>query len=91
MYTFQNLTEQERVSLLMMRGWRDRVRSYNEVRVLFNRTFRNGDGLSPVSKSTVERTVRRFMDNGTVKDLERSGRPKSVASEKKQIEIAQAF
>jgi transposase len=88
---YAKLSEQERVSLLMMRGWGDRVRSYNEVRVLFNRTFRNGDGLSPVSKSTVERTVRRFMDNGTVKDLERSGRPKSVASEEKQIEIAQAF
>ncbi|XP_067205325.1 uncharacterized protein [Linepithema humile] len=88
---YAKLSEQERVSLLMMRGWGDQVRSYNKVRVLFNRTFRNGDGLSPVSKSTVERTVRRFMDNGTVKDLERSGRSKSVASEEKQIEIAQAF
>ena len=45
------LSERERVSVLMMRGWGDGVRSYDQVRVLFNRTFRNGEGLDPVSKS----------------------------------------
>ena len=45
------LSERERVSVLMMRGWGVRVRSYDQVRLLFNRTFRNGEGLNPVSKS----------------------------------------
>lgn len=88
---YAKLSEQERISLLMMRGWGDRVRSYTEVRMLFNRTFRNEDGVNLVSKSTVERTVRRFMNHGTVKDLERTGRPKSVTTGEKQIEVAQAF
>ncbi|KAJ8915734.1 hypothetical protein NQ315_000670, partial [Exocentrus adspersus] len=35
-----NLTEQERIFLLMMRGWGDRERSYEEVVHLFNDTFR---------------------------------------------------
>ena len=48
------LSERERVSVLMMRGWGDRFRSYDQVRLLFNRTFRNGGGLNPVSKSTIE-------------------------------------
>lgn len=54
---YAKLSEQERISLLMMRGWGDRVRSYTEVRMLFNRTFRNEDGVNLVSKSTVERTA----------------------------------
>ena len=75
----------------MMRGWGDRVRSYDQNRLLFNRTFRNGQGLNPVSKSTIERTVRRFMNHGSIKDLQRTGRQKSARSEEMQMDIAQAF
>ena len=85
------LSERERVSVLMMRGWGDRVRYYNQVRLLLNRTFRNGEGLSLVSKSTIERTVRRFMNLGSIKDLQRTGRPKSAGSEEMQMDIAQAL
>jgi len=35
----QELTEHERISLLMMCGWDDRQRSYKEVGLLFNETF----------------------------------------------------
>ena len=70
------LSERERVSVLMMRGCGDRARSYDQVRFRFNRTFRNGEGLSPVSKLTIERTVRRFMNHGSIKDLQRTGRTK---------------
>jgi len=35
------LSEREHISLLMMRDWGDR--SYNDVRQLFNETFRNED------------------------------------------------
>ena len=64
------LSERERVSVLMMRGWGDRVRPYVQVRLLFNRTFRNGEGLNPVSKSTIERTVRRFTNHGYISNFE---------------------
>ena len=43
------LSERERVSVLMMRGWGDRVRSYDQVYLLFNRTFRKRKGLNTVS------------------------------------------
>ena len=74
-----------------MRGWGDRVRSYDQVCLHFNRTFRNGEGLNPVSKSTIDRTVRRFLNHGSIKDLQRTGRPKSAGSEEMQMDIAQAF
>ena len=57
------LSEREKVSVLMMRGWGDRVRSYDPVRLLFNRTFCNEEGLNPLLKSTMERTVKRFMNH----------------------------
>ena len=58
---------------------------------VFNRTFRNGEGFNSVSKSTIERTIRRFMNHGSIKDLQRTGRPKSAGSEEMQMDIAQAF
>jgi len=82
------LSERERISLLMIRGWGDRERSYDQVRLLFNETFRNGDGLNHISKSTVERTIRRFVGQGTVKDLQKCGRPRTVATEEMQLHIA---
>lgn len=88
---YVKLSEKERISILMMRGWGDRVRSYDEVRILFNDTFRNEEGLNHVSKSTIGRTLQRYINQGTVKDLARSGRPKLVATEEMQMDIAQAF
>jgi len=85
------LSLQERVTLLMMRGWGDRVRSYEEVRVLFNQTCRDGEDLNPISKSTVERTIRRFRDHGIVNDVPKCGRPKSVMTEQKSLDLAQDF
>ena len=66
-----------------MRVWGDRVRSYLEVRTLFNKNFRNQNGQTPISKSTIERTVRRFEESGTVSDRQRTGRPTSVATKEK--------
>ena len=85
------LSERDRVSVLTMRGQGDRVRSYDLVRLLFNRTFRDGEGLNPVLKSTIERTVRRFMNHGSIKDFQRTVWPKSAGSEEMQMDIDQAF
>lgn len=83
------LTERERVSLLMMRGWGDRLRPYDEVVRLFNATFRVG--LIGICKSTVSKTVRRFEESGSNKDRPKSGRPKIETSEERQMEVAQSF
>jgi len=84
-----HLTEHERISLLMMRGWGDRQRSYSEVRLLFNETFRNeGEG---ISISTVSRTIRRFVETGTNKNRHKSGRSQSQTTEERQFEVAQSF
>jgi len=56
----QELTERERISLLMICGWCEVVRFvrfYKKV-LLFNETFRRGQ--IGISKSTVERIVKRF-------------------------------
>ncbi|KYQ46987.1 hypothetical protein ALC60_13999, partial [Trachymyrmex zeteki] len=59
----------ERISLLMIREWSDRRRSYAHVTELFNQTFRNED--NGISKSTVIRTVQRFEEMSFVKDRNR--------------------
>lgn len=83
------LSEQERVSLLMMRGWGYRRRSLNEVVQLFNETFRVD--LTGISKSTVSKTIQRFEEIGSNKIRPKSGRPKTETSEERQMEVAQAF
>ncbi|KAJ8910545.1 hypothetical protein NQ315_011058 [Exocentrus adspersus] len=84
-----NLTEQERISLLMMRGWGDRERSYEEVVHLFNDTFRVRQ--TQIHKSTVSRTINRFLETSTNKDRPKSGRPKTQTTEERQGEVAQSF
>ena len=78
------LSEKERITLLMIRGFGDRQRSYNQVQLIFNETFNDR---TPISKSTVERTIRRFSDTGSVRDNSRSGRPKSTITPEKTEEV----
>lgn len=54
-----------------MRGYGDNVRSYEAVVALFNNTFPNR---RPIVKSTVQKTVTRFEQTGSVKDKPRAGR-----------------
>lgn len=80
------LTEREKISILMMRGWGNNQRSYKDVRTLFNQSFRQGQ--TQISKMTVSRIVNRFNQHGTVKDRPRSGRPVTVTTEDKQLDVA---
>jgi len=82
------LTERERITLLMMRGYGDRERSFREVRDLFNAEFRQGR--QGISVATVLKTCNRFQDTGCVRDRQRSGRPK-IANKDNSIEILQSF
>lgn len=85
----QHLTERERISLLMMRGWGNRQRSYNDVRQLFNATFRNDN--TSISKSTVYKTIRRFEETGSVKDRPKPGRPVTATNPAKSLDVLQSF
>lgn len=84
-----HLTERERITLLMMRGWGENVRSYDEVKHLFNANFRENE--TPISKSTVERTVRRFHETGSVKDRPKPGRPVSATGPEKSLDTVLSF
>ncbi|KMQ85171.1 transposable element tc3 transposase [Lasius niger] len=83
------LTERERISLLMMRGWGNQVRSYKEVMRLFNDTFRNEN--NGISKSTVVRTVQRFQVTGSVKNRRKPGRPATASNDDKALDVLQSF
>lgn len=83
------LTERERITLLMMRGYEDRERSFRQVRDLFNIEFRVGR--QQISAATVQKTYQRFQDTGSVKDRQRLGRPKTATNEDSSIEILQSF
>lgn len=83
-----SLSERERITLLMMRGWGEYVRPYAEVTHLFNETFPDRN---PISKSTAQYTVTRFLETGTVKDRARSGRPTTVTDIDGSLDILQSF
>jgi len=85
----QRLSERKRISLLMMRDWGGVRRSFMQVKDLFNETFRNG--FTPISKSTVEHTVKRFEDTGSVKDRPQTGRPITATIEEKSLYVLQSI
>lgn len=80
--------EFERVTVLMMRGYGDRLRSYSEVTELFNNEFPNR--INPISRGTVARIVQRFTETHSVKNRPRSGRPVTVDEDKK-LDVMQSF
>lgn len=77
------LTESERIELLMMRGYGDRQRSFEEVRTLFNTVYPNRH----ISKSTVSRTIHKFEVFRQVNDLPRMGRPLTATNEETSLNV----
>ena len=69
----------------MIRGWGDVKRSFTQVKNRLNETFRKG--LPPISKSTVDRTVKRFENIDSVKDHPRIGRPKTTTTDEASLNI----
>jgi len=57
------LSECERITILMMRGWDDNERSYSAVVLLFNDIYPN----RRINKSTVLKTIERFRETGSAK------------------------
>jgi len=56
--------------------------SHKAVAPLLNNTFPNR---LPITKSTVQRTVIRFEQTGSIKDRPRTGRPKTASNDDKNI------
>lgn len=82
------LTEQERITLLMMIGYGDRRRSFQEATDLFNQSFPVRD---PISKSTANRIFHNFEHTGTVKNLPKTGRPKTATNDEKSLDVLLAL
>uniref|UniRef100_A0ABD2VUW7 DUF4817 domain-containing protein n=1 Tax=Trichogramma kaykai TaxID=54128 RepID=A0ABD2VUW7_9HYME len=83
------LSDRERISLLMMRGWGDKKRSYSNVVQLFNVTFREAG--PNISKATVSKTIRRFERTGSIKNHYHVGRPVSVTNEERSLDVMLSF
>lgn len=82
-----NLSEKDRIMLLIMRGFGNKMRSYEETANLFNDTYPDRN---PVSKSTVLRTVARYEQTGSVQNKTKSGRPKSARNDDSAQLVLQA-
>jgi transposase len=67
-----HLSESERIEILMMVGYGDRLRSHQETCELFNQEHANRP---PIARSTVSKIVAKFSETGSVRDLPRQGRP----------------
>lgn len=67
------LSESERIDILIMVGYGDKLRSHEEACALFNEVHNER---APISRSTVSRVVARYQETRSVKDAPRSGRPK---------------
>lgn len=66
------LTENQRIEILMMIGFGDRMRTQQEVCTLFNLMHPDNE---PISQSTVSKIERKYREFGHVRDKPRSGRP----------------
>lgn len=64
-----------KVTMLIIRGYNDWVRSFKKVRNLFNNEFGNSP---PILKSTFARMIYHVQETHFVKDHPRTGRPKPV-------------
>lgn len=79
-----NCTERERIEILMMIGYGDRKRTFDEVRYLFNNKYPERP---PIAKSTVCKILQKFNETGEVKDAPRSGRSRTATNNEKSLEI----
>jgi len=82
-----HLTNTERITILMMREYGDKMRSHQNVVNLFNDTYPNRD---PISKVTVYRIVSRVERTGSVADEQRSARPKTAINDDIALEVLQS-
>lgn len=76
------LTERERIEIIQMIGFGERMRTQQEVVELFNETH---PGRRPISQSMVSNIESKYRNFGHVRDLPKSGRPSK--SEEDQLNV----
>lgn len=76
------LTERERIEIIQMIGFGERMRTQQEVVELFNETH---PGRRPISQSMVSNIESKYHNFGHVRDLPKSGRPSK--SEEDQVNV----
>lgn len=81
------LSETERMEILIMRGYGDRKRTYAEVVGIFNNDHPDRN----ISKSTVHRTVQRFINAGRTKSMDKPGRPKVATNDDNKLNVLLAL
>jgi len=79
------LSERERISLLMMKRWSDQQRDYKQVMQLFNKTFRNEN--NRISKTTVVRRLSTFEESSSVRNRPKSDRLVTATNENKAMDV----
>lgn len=77
------LTERERISLLMIVGFGDRRRSLQDACNTFNANFHNKN----ISKSTVSKIVKKFNESGSTKNRRKTGRSKSAINDNTSLDV----
>jgi len=83
-----DLSERERISLLIMEEWSDQQRGINKScdysMKLFAIKIR-------FSKTIIVRTIQRFEKSGSVRNRPKSGRPVTATNENKTLDVLQSF
>ena len=82
-----HLSEKQRIEILMIYGYGDRRRTQREVCNVFNEVYPD----TPVSQAAVCQLVRKFQETGSVKDVKRTGRPKSATNVEKALDVLLAI
>lgn len=78
------LTERERISLLMMRGWGDRLRSYNDVRQLFGIKIQVSQNLRFIIQSDVSKKL-------VALKIVKTRKPAIATNPEKALDVLQSF
>jgi predicted DNA-binding protein YlxM (UPF0122 family) len=79
------LTERQKIEILCMIGYGDRMRTQAEVVHLFNATHPD---LPPINQSMVSRIEAKFREFGHVRDLAKSGRPSPPEDQQLNVLLA---
>ncbi|KAJ4426085.1 hypothetical protein ANN_26894 [Periplaneta americana] len=78
------LSKRERIQILMIIDYGNRQQSHRETANLFNGMHPD---CNPIPHTTMTRIVRKFTETGNVKDLPRSGRPKSATDDNTSLDV----
>lgn len=75
------LSTKQRIEILMMIGYGDRVRTQHDVCVLFNHKYPD----RPINQSVVSKIEKKFQNTGSVEDRPKTGRP--VINEETKLNV----